>query len=52
MQAERELFISLLMNNESGVRVRNTCATCLYLGDSLPKGRLIPHNIFLGIWGY
>ena len=34
---------------ESGVRVRNTCATCLYLGDSLSKGRLILHNILNGI---
>lgn len=49
MQAERDLLVSLLTNNESGVRVRNTCATCLYLGDSLSKGRLIPHNILIGI---
>lgn len=30
---------------ESGARVRNTYATYLQLGDSLPKGRLIPHKI-------
>jgi hypothetical protein len=30
---------------ESGARVRNTYATYLQPGDSLPKGRLIPHNI-------
>ncbi len=45
--ASRAVF--LLRKRESGVRVRNTCATCLYLGNSLPKGRLIPHNILSGI---
>ena len=49
MQAERDLVVSLLTTDESGVRVRNTCATCLYLGDSLSKGRLISHNILSGI---
>ena len=29
----------------SGGRVSNTWATCLIEGNSLPKGRLIPHNI-------
>ncbi len=29
----------------SGGRVSNTWVTCLIVGDSLPKGRLIPHNI-------
>ena len=29
---------------ETGARVRNAYVTCLTLGDSLPKGRLIPHN--------
>jgi len=28
----------------SGARVRNTYATYLTLGDSLSKGRLIPHK--------
>ena len=28
----------------SGARVRNAYATYLLLGDSLPKGRLIPHK--------
>ena len=27
----------------SGVRVRNTWATCPEVGDSSPKGELIPH---------
>jgi hypothetical protein len=29
---------------ETGARVRNTYATYPVQGDSLPKGRLIPHN--------
>ena len=29
----------------SGGRVSNTWATCLIEGDSLPKGRLIPHKV-------
>ena len=29
----------------SGGRVSNTWVTCLIEGNSLPKGRLIPHNI-------
>ena len=33
-----------LAQHESGARVRNTYATYLQLGDSLPKGRLIPHK--------
>ena len=33
----------------SGARVRNAYATYLKLGDSLPKGRLIPHKI---TWGH
>ena len=45
--ASRAVF--LLRKRESGVRVRNTCATYLYLGDSLSKGRLTPHNIMIGI---
>ena len=32
----------------SGARVRNAYATYLKLGDSLPKGRLIPHNTARG----
>ena len=31
----------------SGGRVSNTWVTCLIEGDSLSKGRLIPHNIAL-----
>jgi hypothetical protein len=30
----------------SGGRVSNTWVTCLKEGNSLPKGRLIPHNMF------
>ena len=29
----------------SGGRVSNTWVTCLIVGDSLSKGRLIPHKI-------
>ena len=32
-------------NGFSGGRVSNTWATCLIEGNSLPKGRLIPHKI-------
>ena len=32
----------------SGARVRNAYATYLPQGDSLPKGRLIPHKITRG----
>ena len=45
--ASRAVFV--FRDRESGVRVSNTCATCLYLGDSLSKGRLILHNILNGI---
>ena len=31
--------------HKSGARVRNAYATYLYLGDSLSKERLTPHNI-------
>jgi hypothetical protein len=37
--------IEELAPHESGERVRNTYVTYLYLGDSLSKERLIPHNI-------
>ena len=45
MQAERDLLVSLLTDDESGVRVRNMCAICPYQGDSPEKSGLIPHNI-------
>ena len=35
----------VLRNKASGGRVSNTWATCLIEGNSLPKGRLIPHKI-------
>ena len=35
----------VLRSFSSGGRVSNTWATCLIEGNSLPKGRLIPHNI-------
>ena len=52
MQAERDLLVSLLTNNESGVRVRNMCAICPYQGDSPEKSGLIPYNIWDGIMSY
>jgi hypothetical protein len=42
MQVER------VASATSGARVRNAYATYLKLGDSLPKGRLIPHNTARG----
>ena len=44
MQAERDLLVSLLTDNESGVRVRNMCAICPYQGDSPEKSGLIPYK--------
>ena len=35
----------LFGDEASGGRVSNTWATCLIEGNSLPKGRLIPHKI-------
>ena len=49
MQAERDLLVSLLTNDESGVRVRNMCVTYPYQGDSPEKFGLIPYNILDGI---
>ncbi len=37
--------IEELALHESGARERNAYAICLYLGDSLSKERLTPHNI-------
>jgi hypothetical protein len=31
----------------SGKRVSNTWVTCLRVGDNVPKGTLIPHDILL-----
>ena len=40
-----ELTEELVPLDVSGGRVSNTWATCLIEGNSLPKGRLIPHKI-------
>ena len=37
--------MKFLRERISGGRVSNTWATCLIEGNSLPKGRLIPHKI-------
>ena len=52
MQAERDLLVSLLTNDEGGVRVRNMCAIYPYQGDSPEKSGLIPYNIWNGIISY
>src|SRR4030095_3466564 len=44
MQVERE---SPARDKKSGKRVSNTCVTCLRVGDNVPKGTLIPHDILL-----
>ena len=46
MQVEGQHELSLLSLMATGARVSNTYPTCPLLGDSLPKGRLIPD----GIW--
>ena len=43
MQVERELFLPQGRKSSSGERVRNTWAICRKVGDSSPKGELIPH---------
>src|SRR5881396_3997546 len=42
MQVERE---SPARDELSGKRVSNTWVTCLRVGDNVPKGTLIPHDI-------
>ena len=37
------IFFLAIGRMSSGVRVRNTWATCPEVGDSSPKGELIPH---------
>ena len=43
--ASRTEMIKACFDHLSGGRVSNTWATCLIEGNSLPKGRLIPHKI-------
>ena len=44
MQVEGQHDSSLLELMATGARVRNAYRTCLILGDSLAKARLIPHG--------
>ena len=37
----------VILIKESGGRVSNAWVTCLQEGDNIPKGMLIPHNIYL-----
>ena len=43
MQVGRDFFLSQDRKKSSGERVRNTWAICREVGDSSPKGELIPH---------
>ena len=45
MQVEGQRIESLLSMPATGARVRNAYQTCLILGDSLAKVRLIPDVI-------
>ena len=45
MQVEGQHDDSLLLLMATGARVSNTYPTCLILGDSLSKERLIPDSI-------
>ena len=45
MQVEGQHGLSLLRLMATGARVSNTYPTCLILGDSLSKERLIPDGI-------
>ena len=47
MQVEGQHGLSLLRLMATGARVSNTYPTCLILGDSLSKERLIPDGIVL-----
>ena len=47
MQVEGQHKLSLLSLMATGARVSNTYPTCLILGDSLSKERLIPDVIVL-----
>ena len=45
MQVEGQHGRSLLLLMATGARVRNAYQTCLILGDSLAKVRLIPDSV-------
>ena len=47
MQVEGQHGRSLLLLMATGARVRNAYQTCLILGDSLAKVRLIPDVVML-----
>ena len=47
MQVEGQHGLSLLRLMATGARVRNAYQTCLILGDSLAKVRLIPDVVML-----
>ena len=47
MQVEGQQVESLLSMPATGARVRNAYQTCLILGDSLAKVRLIPDVVML-----
>ena len=47
MQVEGQRVESLLSMLATGARVRNAYQTCLILGDSLAKVRLIPDVVML-----
>jgi hypothetical protein len=42
------IFLVVISGVFSGVRVRNTWAICREVGDSSPKGELIPHVVRKG----
>ncbi len=50
MQVERDFSLSQDRKKSSGERVRNTWAICREVGDSSPKGELIPHMIRVDIY--
>lgn len=47
MQVEGQHGLSLLRLMATGARVRNAYQTCLILGDSLAKVRLIPDSVVM-----
>ena len=47
MQVEGQHGRSLLLLMATGARVRNAYQTCLILGDSLAKVRLIPDSVVM-----
>ena len=49
MQVER--YTLSLLRVESGERVSNAWVICLWDGDNVPKGTLIPNKLFLTMVG-